>query len=331
MSDQQARTPSPGAQARRFSTDGIPEHHRLTRWREEFGRSIVLVDIEPLTNEPIHAEATVRALPGLQTLLFNGSAMRVDHTRALAAAAGDDSVGLIIARDADTLLSHRDRDLSLGYGDACPVLGDERIAIAARGHFNMRFPRAPLLARVKNFADMAATRIPQNREALRLLVGYLSALPEKMTLESPKLQSAVIEHIYDLVALAISPDHRADEASLKATAAARLQLALRYINQHFGSPDLSVAAVAGDQNISPRYLQILFETTGSTFSQHVNELRLQRAYALLTDARYQDERISDIALRSGFSDISHFNRSFHRRFGDTPRNIRAGAMPRSGR
>jgi AraC-like DNA-binding protein len=47
----------------------------------------------------------------------------------------------------------------------------------------------------------------------------------------------------------------------------------------------------------------------------------------LTDARYQEERISDIALRSGFSDISHFNRSFHRRFGHTPREIRAGATP----
>ncbi len=310
------------ALARRFSTTNLPERERLSRWREEFGRSIALVDVEPLSTEAICAEATMGEFPGFRTLLFNGSAMRFSRTQALAAQ-GDDFLGLIIARDADTALSHRGRDVPVAYGDACPVLADEPITIAARGHFNLLFPRAPLVARVRGFMDVAATRIPRDSDALRLLVGYLGALPEKMALDSPKLQRTVVEHIYDLVALAISPDRPADENSLTATAAARLQLALGYIDKNFAYPGLSVAAVARDQNISPRYLQRLIETTGSTFSQQLNERRLQRACALLMDARHRQERISDLALRCGFSDISHFNRSFHRRFGDTPRHFRA--------
>jgi AraC-like DNA-binding protein len=62
--------------------------------------------------------------------------------------------------------------------------------------------------------------------------------------------------------------------------------------------------------------------SGMSFTAHVNELRLQKAFALLAaagDAR----RISDIALEVGFSDISHFNRSFRSRFGDTPSGVRA--------
>jgi AraC-like DNA-binding protein len=54
----------------------------------------------------------------------------------------------------------------------------------------------------------------------------------------------------------------------------------------------------------------------------VNELRLQRAFALLTEARDGERRISDVALKVGFSDISHFNRLFRSRFGDTPRGVR---------
>ena len=42
---------------------------------------------------------------------------------------------------------------------------------------------------------------------------------------------------------------------------------------------------------------------------------------LLTSARQRRECISDIALRVGFSDVAHFNRSFRRRFDDTPSNI----------
>ena len=59
-----------------------------------------------------------------------------------------------------------------------------------------------------------------------------------------------------------------------------------------------------------------------SFTEQVNELRLQRAYTLLTEARENKSRISDVALQAGFSDISHFNRLFRSRFGDTPKGVR---------
>jgi transcriptional regulator GlxA family with amidase domain len=54
----------------------------------------------------------------------------------------------------------------------------------------------------------------------------------------------------------------------------------------------------------------------------VTERRLQRAYAMLTDRRFAHLRIIDIALAVGFGDISHFNRMFRRRFGDSPSGVR---------
>jgi AraC-like DNA-binding protein len=74
------------------------------------------------------------------------------------------------------------------------------------------------------------------------------------------------------------------------------------------------------QRVSPRYLQRLMETTGTPFTARVNELRLQHAFALL--AQGDSRHVSDIALQAGFSDISHFNRLFRARFGDTPSGIR---------
>ena len=64
------------------------------------------------------------------------------------------------------------------------------------------------------------------------------------------------------------------------------------------------------------------ETTGTSFTARLTELRLQRAFALLTEARDGKGRISDIALQVGFWDISHFNRLFRSRFGDTPSGVR---------
>jgi AraC-like DNA-binding protein len=68
-------------------------------------------------------------------------------------------------------------------------------------------------------------------------------------------------------------------------------------------------------------VQRLLEVSGTSFTEQVNELRLQRAYTLLTEARENKSLISDVALQAGFSDVSHFNRLFRSRFGDTPKGV----------
>jgi len=112
-------------------------------------------------------------------------------------------------------------------------------------------------------------------------------------------------------------------SSCSAVAAARFNAALGHIAESFEDPRLTIAAVAHRQRISPRYLQHLLEVSGISFTARVNELRLQRAFTLLMEARDSANRISDIALQAGFSDISHFNRLFRSRFGDTPSAVRA--------
>ena len=122
--------------------------------------------------------------------------------------------------------------------------------------------------------------------------------------------------------MALAPDAVPGESALSATAAARLDLALEHIAEHFEDPSLTVVGVAQRQGISPRYLQRLMETTGTSFTMRVNDLRLQRAWVLLTSAPGQGRKVSDIALAVGFSDLSHFNRLFRARFGETPTAVR---------
>jgi AraC-like DNA-binding protein len=55
------------------------------------------------------------------------------------------------------------------------------------------------------------------------------------------------------------------------------------------------------------------------------EQRLVRVQRMLLDSRLAARTISDIALEAGFGDLSHFNRAFCRRFGESPSDVRAAA------
>jgi AraC-like DNA-binding protein len=45
---------------------------------------------------------------------------------------------------------------------------------------------------------------------------------------------------------------------------------------------------------------------------------------MLTDLNYADRSISAVAFEAGFGDLSYFNRTFRRRFGATPSDVRQG-------
>jgi AraC-like DNA-binding protein len=54
----------------------------------------------------------------------------------------------------------------------------------------------------------------------------------------------------------------------------------------------------------------------------VLEQRLLRAHRILCDLRFADFAIGAVAIEVGFNDVSYFNRTFRRRFGQTPSDVR---------
>src|SRR5437762_1139713 len=52
----------------RFDTDALPEKDRIAVFREEFGRQLLRLDMEPLPASRFHTDATVTSLPGLDVV-----------------------------------------------------------------------------------------------------------------------------------------------------------------------------------------------------------------------------------------------------------------------
>jgi AraC-like DNA-binding protein len=151
-------------------------------------------------------------------------------------------------------------------------------------------------------------------------------LRDEGALQTAELQSLAVTHVYDLFALALGATREAAAiANGRGVRAARLRAIKADLAANLGRPALSINAVAARHGVTPRYVQMLFETDGTAFSQFLLGQRLALAHRMLTDPRFADRSIGSIAFDVGFNDLSYFNRTFRRRFGATPSDARAAA------
>jgi AraC-like DNA-binding protein len=295
--------------------DSIREWRERSAWRR--------VDFKPLSDWPFRASVIpiFENLHIARTAQSPGVAFRDREM----VRDGDDSFWLLISQSTCLEIEHLGRDLRLGRGDATVTHVCETGSFGSRRHFGYvgaLLPSSQIAGRGVRLDGGLMQHLPRQSDALQLLRGYIQTLENSKIGPCSEAREAICRHVIDLVALAITSHQAIGESSLSAVAAAHLRVALDRIAARFWDPELSIVTVAGEIGISPRYLQRLLETSGTSFTARVTELRLQRALTLLTEPRNTKRPISDIAYEAGFTDISHFNRLFRSRFGDTPRGVR---------
>lgn len=85
--------------------------------------------------------------------------------------------------------------------------------------------------------------------------------------------------------------------------------------------DLTLEGLALRLNVSYQHLSSLFhKQLGVTFSAYLTDIRLRHAAALLSDSSLS---VTEICYACGYRNLSHFLRSFKKRYGATPKQYRA--------
>ncbi len=93
-----------------------------------------------------------------------------------------------------------------------------------------------------------------------------------------------------------------------------------YVCQNY-QDDLSLERMASLMHYSKGHLNSLFRKIEHiSLHRFVNEIRLRKAHALLTEG---DLMVKQVALAAGFQDPLYFSRLFRRRFGKRPTDIHA--------
>jgi AraC-like DNA-binding protein len=316
----------PGAaQVFRFSTEAFREHERIAAWREVFGQTVLRIDIAPRESGIFQAQAEIILGPSIGLMRAETSAAEQGNSPSLIT---NDDVSFGCVLDAPWRARQLGRDSALEPGDGVLMSNSDVGALAfpqACRYVTFGIPRAALAPRVPDLGALFARPVAKENPALRMLRRYLDLGIDGLVAGEPALQQAFADHVADLLALALGATRdAAEQARSRGLAAARLRAIQDDVRRNLAQADLSVHAIAARHGLSPRAVQRLFEDSGTTFTQYLTEQRLDAARHALRAAAVTRAAISTIAYDCGFSDVSHFNRLFRRRFACTPSDIRTG-------
>ncbi len=112
-------------------------------------------------------------------------------------------------------------------------------------------------------------------------------------------------------------DHRVRARDIKL---ARLKAA---ISRKLADAEVDMAAIAGSEGITLRYMSMLFSGAGTSPSRYLWTQRLEKCREDLTDERMDGISLTEIAHHWGFKCSAHFSRSFRQAYGISPSAFRA--------
>ncbi|MBR6381358.1 MAG: response regulator [Lachnospiraceae bacterium] len=139
------------------------------------------------------------------------------------------------------------------------------------------------------------------RKALNLGVFRYLVKPSKM-----KDLEEAMESLSERLAAISVPDREAAEDDNTTANNFIVKQAVSYMEQHY-KEKLTLTDVAEKVYVSHWHLSKLLNSTGKSFSDVLNEIRIEKAKELMEDSSLH---IADISDRVGFADTAHFSRVF---------------------
>ena len=316
-----------------FSSDQLPDdlskRARLRRWQEFVEEHYGSFSMAFAADRPFFTHAELIDAGPLLAARFRATLVRVTRTARQVVADGNDNFFLCVNCGRSSILRRQ-----LGREAESPPqslqllsLGEPAETVSAAGvrWLSVHVPRQMLLDRMRRAEDLIARQIEADSMIVHYLGRYLKhLLAAGDAIGHQPISDHVSATLLDLVVTALESGRDGAMLHSRGVRGAHLQEILASIKSSFDNAAFSPQQLAARLGLTQRYVQDLLHETGSTFSERVLELRLQKARAMLGDSRYDRLKISEIAYACGFNEVSYFNRCFRRRFGAAPGQFRGG-------
>ncbi|WP_204165042.1 helix-turn-helix domain-containing protein [Rhodococcus oxybenzonivorans] len=313
-----------------FSCNDLPAHQQFDAWRETVSNAFVPLDAKSHTTGPFHGELLTEAVGSLQVSEVSGGAVEVCRTPDAIRRSDPGYLKLGMQIRGYCVLTQDDREAALTPGDFSIYDTRRPYQVCFERDFAqlvVMFPHELIHLRPDALDEMTARRVSGRRGIGGLVSKFLVGMAEQLRgVEELTANQHLSNGVLNLLAAALSEQLGCESNVPPETHRAALILQIKaFVDARLYDPELSSHLIARAHNISPRYLQKMFEGEGTTVTEWIRRRRLENCRRDLVDPRLSTTPIATIAAQWGLLDSSYFSKLFKTTYGMPPREFRSQA------
>jgi AraC-like DNA-binding protein len=311
-----------------LSTDHVAPGHGRQFWRDTaLNRS----DADfPSDANPRGFAARVRGFAGTASELREGRSAALTLRRSAIRCRQDGGNEIVLSGiiASDGVAWYRKEDTEFAIPTGRLLVNDMAVpfSIAMPGYrsINFRLPRAAVATAINDDPAALAGRLLPATPLTGLLFDQLTRFADALRGMDDAAREVALDVATDFALATLRLEIRGGQWEEGAHGAGLRQAAQRFIERNLDRRDLNPDTVARALRCSRTHLYRLFARDGESVMGFVREVRLRRSREMLADAD-SCLTIGEIAQLCGFDDPSAFSRSFRRRYGCQPGDVRRAA------
>ena len=315
------------------STAGLDQHDKFGYWQDVVCRALVDLECRPVSGMAFEASVEGSRLEGLSVARIEASAHRVERQPSAIARASEESLIFNFVLSGVAMAQQDGRSVVLRAGDGAICDAQRPYSLRFDDTFKIitiKLARSAIAHRAGSIHRITATSFGESSQMCPILFGYLVSFSKQASLLAPAASEKVVRNFTELLAVALDEVLLASPLPLSEYRATALMRVRDFVERHLDVCELDTSMVSTALNLSPRYINKLFEAENTSLTRYIWRRRLERAAADLQDPARAGLGISAIAMAHGFNDLSHFSRAFRQRFDLSPRAYRASGAVSTG-
>ncbi|QKD05409.1 helix-turn-helix domain-containing protein [Mesorhizobium loti] len=298
-------------------------------WRSAYAPLYEMDAESPTARSAFSAGLTSYNLANVVIIDGRSSAETLERNARTLARSNIDHISLTVRSQGGFGLDIEGRATEVHTGDICVLDMTRRSTLRSTDYKSLTLvlPRTLLEPHVADLDTLHGRILPRDSALNTMLAAHMRLLyAQAPALMLPDIHAAA-QATAAMVAAFAGPSSDGRDMIAQISAGASLKACRKMIDANLHDPWMGPEFLCNKLGVSRAKLYRMFEPLGGV-TLYIQRRRLMRAYRFTIDPAYAQERISAIAIRCGFGNVSVFNRAFRQAHGMSPTELRAASLSR---